>query len=319
MELDQNVKDQRVKRTFETLENRFNTIHNNKYTYTNAVFKGVDYKITATCPMHGDWEILPTNHLAGNGCLKCHKESLPKTKEQFIADAKKMHGNKFDYSEINYKTTHNKIKLTCNTCGYSFNQNAKSHITGIGCPSCSQNQRYTTKEYIEKAKKVHNNYYSYEKAEYTTAHKSIKIMCPIHGEFTQQASTHLHGAGCFDCKPGGFDKTKPGRLYYIQVDINGIPHYKIGITNGTVKSRFKSLLDRNRITIIKQKLYENGQDAINWEKFFKNRYKKYQYKGPKFFMNSGETEVFTVDILALFHKEKDNNEIDPKILPNRSH
>lgn len=316
MQLAQNVKDPRIKKTFETLENKFNLIHNNRYTYKNAIFKGVEYKITVTCPVHGNWDILPTNHLAGNGCLKCFKEALPKTKDQFILDAIQMHGDKFDYSEVNYKTTHDKIKILCRICGYSFYQNTKSHISGTGCPSCSKNQRYTTKEYIEKAKKVHNNYYSYEKTEYITANKHIKITCPIHGDFKQKAGSHLHGAGCFACKPGGFDKTKPGRLYYLQVNINGIIHYKIGITNGTVKSRFKSAQDKNKITILKQTIYENGQDALNWEKFFKKRYKKYQYKGPKFFINSGETEVFTTDVLALFYKEKDNNEIDPKILPN---
>lgn len=74
-------------------------------------------------------------------------------------------------------------------------------------------------------------------------------------------------------------------------------------------------LDRNKIIVLKQKLYENGQDALDWESFFKNRYKEYQYKGPKFFISSGETEVFTVNILELFYKERNNNEIDTKALP----
>lgn len=315
MKLHPSVTHWKIKQSFETIEDRFNKIHNNKYSYEKSLFKGVDHKLIVTCPKHGDWEILPTNHLTGNGCLQCYKESLPKTNKEFISEAKEVHGQKFNYSEVNYTNTHSKIKLTCNECGYSFEQNAKSHISGTGCPSCSSNQRYTTKEYIEKAKRVHNNYYTYENTKYTTAHSKIIITCPIHGDFEQNAASHMQGTGCFNCKPGGFDKTKPGRLYYLQVDINGVPHYKIGITNNTVRSRFRSTLDRNRITVLKQKLYENGQDALDWESFFKNRYKEYQYKGPKFFISSGETEVFTVNILELFYKERNNNEIDTKTLP----
>ena len=159
----------------------------------------------------------------------------------------------------------------------------KSHISGTGCPSCSSNQRYTTEEFIEKANEVHNNFYNYSKTIYKSSHIKVIITCPDHGDFEQGAGYHLHGQGCPICSPGGFNKTKPGRLYYLKVTIDNMVHYKIGITNGTVKSRFRSVADRSKIEVIKQKLYKNGEDALKWESFFKNRYKEYQYKGPKFF------------------------------------
>lgn len=318
MILDPTITDKRIKRSFETIEHRFNVVHNCKYTYKNAIFKGVDHKLTVTCPMHGDWDIAPKNHLVGNGCLKCHVDSLPKSTEKFIEDARKTHGDKFDYSEVVYKTTHDKVKLTCNTCGYCFQQNAKSHITGTGCPSCAQNQRYSTEEYVAKADKVHNGKYSYTNTIYINSETKIIIACPIHGDFEQTAGAHLAGQGCGTCNPGGFNKNLPGRLYYLKVDIANVPHYKIGITNGTVRTRFKRSADRNRITIIKQKVYENGADALAWETFFKSQYAKYQYRGTKVFLDYGDTELFTVDILELFNKEKANAEINPEILPDSS-
>jgi len=58
---------------------------------------------------------------------------------------------------------------------------------------------YTTKEFIEKSNKIHNNKYDYYKVIYTSANSMVIIVCPIHGEFKQQAYVHIHGSGCFLC------------------------------------------------------------------------------------------------------------------------
>ena len=73
--------------------------------------------------------------------------------------------------------------------------------------------------------------------------------------------------------------------------------YKIGITNKTVNERF-NLTDLNKIEIVKQKLYENGQDALDWETKLLEKYKEYQYKG-KAVLGSRNTELFTHDIIAM--------------------
>lgn len=98
----------------------------------------------------------------------------------------------------------------------------------------------------------------------------------------------------------GFDKSKLAYLYYLKVttDTNQIL-YKIGITNRTVNERF-NLTDLSKIEIIKQKLYERGQDAYELEQKLLKMYKQYQYTGPNV-LESGNTELFTVDILLLHH------------------
>lgn len=60
-------------------------------------------------------------------------------------------------------------------------------------------RKLTTFEFIEKAKKIHNNKYDYSKTEYIKSKIKICIICHIHGEFWQTPNTHLLGAGCPDC------------------------------------------------------------------------------------------------------------------------
>ena len=67
-------------------------------------------------------------------------------------------------------------------------------------------KKLTPDEFITRSKKIHNNKYSYDKTVYTTAHNSVIISCPIHGDFEQKAYRHLAGSGCNAC--GTTDSTK---------------------------------------------------------------------------------------------------------------
>ena len=56
---------------------------------------------------HGEFEIRAGNHMAGVGCPKCAKKYKPTT-EEWIKRAKKVHGEKYNYTKVNYinqKTT----------------------------------------------------------------------------------------------------------------------------------------------------------------------------------------------------------------------
>lgn len=64
------------------------------------------------------------------------------------------------------------------------------------------------------------------------------------------------------------------------------------------------MIDLQKIEIVKQKLYEKGSEALEWETKLKRLYKEYQYKGPAI-LESGNTEIFTEDIIAMYYK--DNN------------
>ena len=283
---------------------RANLIHNNKYDYSKVNYTHSQEKVIIICPTHGEFTQTAGNHIVkSSGCRLCGRE-ISRSKhtlntKEFIKKAIGVHGEKYDYTSTKYINNKTKVKIICLIHG-AFEQIPKAHLRGQNCSKCTD-QTLTTSEFIKKALKVHNKKYTYEKVEYKNNSTKVSITCLIHGTFEQIANGHLNGKGCPSCAIYGFDVNKPGYLYYLKVTTNdGQVLYKIGITNRTVNERFE-LNDLNKIEIIKQKLYENGQDALNWETKLKRKYRKYQYKGPNI-LSSGNTELFTEDIMALWYK-----------------
>ena len=60
-----------------------------------------------------------------------------KTTEQFIEDACKVHGDRYDYSLVDYKNNYTKVKIICDIHGI-FEQTSINHIHGNNnCPKCT--------------------------------------------------------------------------------------------------------------------------------------------------------------------------------------
>ncbi len=122
------------------------------------------------------------------------------TQEEFINKAKLIHGDKYDYSLVEYKNARTNIKIFCWKHG-EFEQNPEKHTKkGHGCPLCSKNIKLNNNEFITKAKLVHRDKYDYSFIEYTNSESKVTIICPIHGKFNQKATNHLSGNGCPHCK-----------------------------------------------------------------------------------------------------------------------
>ena len=127
--------------------------------------------------------------------MRNHKKD---TNESFIQKAKKAHGDKYDYSLVDYKASQKKVKIICPDHG-EFEQLPNHHIKGSGCWKCAGTNPIDTEEFIEKAKKIHKNKYDYSKVRYTNTYGEVEIICPKHGEFIQIANTHLTNHGCPRC------------------------------------------------------------------------------------------------------------------------
>lgn len=125
---------------------------------------------------------------------------MPKklTTKEFIENAVKVHGDKYDYSKVVYVNNNTKVEIVCKEHG-SFWQLPRHHISrGSGCPKCSGT--YSDREYfISRAKEIHNNKYDYSKVEYVLANKKVIVTCPTHGDFLITPNTHLQGSGCKKC------------------------------------------------------------------------------------------------------------------------
>lgn len=189
------------KKTTEQFIKEAQNIHNNKYTYEKTVYTGAFNKVIITCPKHGDFLQIPHDHLQGKGCKSCMCDkaklrNLSNTQE-FIEKAKRIHGDKYDYSKVDYKDAKTKVCIICPKHG-EFYQTPDRHLRGQGCPKCSGKNK-TTEEWIEQAKHIHKNRYNYSNSIYINSITPIKIICPIHGEFQQLPANHLNGHGCYKC------------------------------------------------------------------------------------------------------------------------
>ena len=130
-------------------------------------------------------------------------ENKRKTTPTFIEEVRALHGDKYDYSEVEYINTHTPVKIMCKQCGVVFLQEPSSHLTGHGCPKCSKRQthkRVNQEMFIAKARAVHGDKYDYSKTDYQNMGSKVLIVCPRHGEFWQRAQSHILGNGCPECK-----------------------------------------------------------------------------------------------------------------------
>jgi hypothetical protein len=118
-----------------------NQVHNKKYIYSFTRILNSHSKIKIICPKHGIFSQLAHDHLNGSGCPVCSYEqrglSKTDTTESFIAKARQVHGDDYDYSEVNYTGTWNEVTITCKLHG-KFQSIPNSHINQkSGCPKCA--------------------------------------------------------------------------------------------------------------------------------------------------------------------------------------
>lgn len=126
--------------------------------------------------------------------------SMKSNTQQFIKKAVEKHGDRYDYSLVDYINNCTKVKIICKEHGI-FEQIPTNHLLkGNGCRRCHINKtKLTTKEFIERANKIHENEYDYSLVDYINTETKIKIICKEHGEFEQTPHRHLAGDGCKKC------------------------------------------------------------------------------------------------------------------------
>lgn len=174
------------------------SIHGDKYDYSKFEYINSRTKVCVICHKHGEFLQRIDHHLKGSGCPKCAGVASVSF-DEFSTRAKNKHNNFYSYIENTYINTGSKVGIVCPKHGV-FYQLVSSHLLGCGCPKCNGGIRLDVDSYISKAKKIHGNYYDYSMVEYVNAKTKVKIICPRHGVFLQEADSHLCGKGCPKCK-----------------------------------------------------------------------------------------------------------------------
>lgn len=189
--------------------NKSKAIHGDKYDYSKVEYINTRTEVCIICPEHGEFWQTPDSHLGGHGCRDCGylkvSEDKSDTVEDFKRKSKIAHGNKYDYSEVDYKDCYIPVKIICPTHG-EFYKPPYHHIAGIGCVKCSNKYHKSTNEFIEASKNIHGEKYRYDRTVYISNKKSVIITCPIHGDFEQNPYNHLNGADCPCCKESKGEK-----------------------------------------------------------------------------------------------------------------
>ena len=193
----------KILNTSEFIE-KANILYANKYDYSKVEYKNLETKVCIICPEHGEFWQTPKNHLKGHGCVKCgqKKALLEKQYKNKILDKfRNIHGNKYDYSKVEYIDAKTKVCIICPEHG-EFWQTPNTHLSNHGCPKCNnawnKRTRLTSAFYIKKFTEKYGNKYDYSKVVFKNSKEKITIICPKHGEFEILPHNFLY-RGCPHC------------------------------------------------------------------------------------------------------------------------
>jgi len=177
-------------------------VHGNKFTFEETTYEPYQMKIAVACRTHGVFTIGIRQLLTGTGCPVCTKNARVKAEfEKARLLVKTRPGLHVALNKL--ETGHFEIELTCKTHGH-----VKTWAGGFTpiwhCRKCGNKKignalRGSTDTFVEKAKEVHGDTYSYATVDYKGATTKVQIVCAEHGAFNQTPTNHLSGTGCPAC------------------------------------------------------------------------------------------------------------------------
>lgn len=211
---------QRLTSSTEEFVLKARAVRGEAYDYSRVEYVKARLKVTIGCPAHGDFQQTPNSHLSGGGCPSCAQETITRaqtdTAESFIKKALHVHGERYDYSQVEYLHSQIKVTIRCREHG-AFPQFPSSHLIGSGCPRCAHRavgtaNADTAASFVEKAQRVHGERYEYTQVEYVRSQVEVTIVCPEHGPFHQVPNSHLSGRGCPECGLRSISLARAGNL-----------------------------------------------------------------------------------------------------------
>ena len=266
-------------------------IHGNRYDYSKSAYQKDNEKVCIICPEHGEFWQTPNAHLQGRGCPQCgfnktqetNKLKFNKYKDDFINKLKTLEDKNYDYTNVIYKGSNEKVCIICPEHGEFWQTPSKLYNKHF-CPKCGHiNGAFklsnTKEQFIQKACEIHGNKYDYSKVNYINNHTKVCIICPEHGEFWQTPNSHLLGNGCTCCTQShleneielilnqhniNFEKQKTfkwlkhkGLLrldfylpdYNMAIECQGIQHFSDGVFFGSKNSQYDNIKIRDEIKL----------------------------------------------------------------------
>ena len=297
-----------------------NKLFDNKYDYSKIEYVNTHSLLEISCLEHGSFIKKASKHLQGQGCPTCSKlnhsgKFKNSTTEEFIDKAKEVHKDSYDYSKVEYNKAIDEVIIICSKHG-EFMQTPHTHLTGAGCNMCgtertADKRRNTTQYFIIKANLKHKDKFNYDKVVYKGTRTKLIITCPLHGDFEQQAGSHLAGNGCPSCSTimsyykdivtkKDIEEAKQLKclLYVIEIKNSSERFWKIGITSNYIE-RMKAIVKNNDYVIKDVSvLIWNKYDCVCLEQYILKKYSPLRYVPENHF--KGHTECFSVNPYITF-------------------
>ena len=194
-------KEDKKKRFVAKATNKFG----DKFDYSQVDYVSCSNPVKIICPEHGEFWQTPQCHLhSRTGCPQCGREQTTLKNvmgtEEFIEKARKVHGNKYDYSKVNCKGWFSYVTIICPEHG-EFIQRVENHLKGAGCSKCANViPQISREEYIERCKLIYGDKYDLSNIEYKNNHTAITFTCKKHGDFSMRPKKFIEGGGCPYCQ-----------------------------------------------------------------------------------------------------------------------
>lgn len=116
------------------------------------------------------------------------------TTESFIAEAKEIYGDRYDYSKVDYKNRDHRVTICCDVHG-DFQVYAREHLDGKGCPKCEKGEKF-----LAKLKEKFGDKFGLEEFVYESSTSPVILICPTHGAFSKLPNAILNSrCGCPEC------------------------------------------------------------------------------------------------------------------------
>lgn len=284
------------KKTTEEFIEQAKNVHGDKYDYSKVVYESTQKPVEIVCKIHGNFLQRPLDHLHGQNCPYCSHRSIRYSLEEFISKAKQIHGDKYDYSKVEYVNNQTKVCIICPIHG-EFWQTPQHHFNGCGCKKCSMTHNYTTNEFVSICKKLYGEKYDYSKTSYINQKIKVCVICPKHGEFFTYPMHHMRGVGCPHCQNSSLEEKVAKELeknnlkyvwhcrkkdlswlgrqsldfylpeYSVAIECQGIQHFEpIEFFGGKKAFEYIKILDKNKFILCNENninlFYINYDDKL---------------------------------------------------------
>ena len=217
------------------------------------------------------------------------KSALDKT-NYIINIFKEVHGDKYDYSLINYTSIRDKVKIICSIHGV-FEQSPDSHKRGFGCSKCGYSKNMPTEEYALSQLKENNfdNSREFNILTFDGNKSKVEVTCQIGHKYTTNIYRRLKEKySCSECHKKYLYisnnvtddnvETIPCTLYILKFKSEQETFYKVGISKN-LKKRLTNLKTKTPYNIEVISTFETSlEEAFTQEQNYLKTYKYFKYR-----------------------------------------